>query len=166
MFDRRILIIDDERGPREALKMVLREGFEILMADNGLDGLAKARSERPDLIILDVLLPKMNGYEVCRLLKFDRAYRHIPIVMCTIRSELRHQQLGQTVGADAYVTKPFDAGRVREVIEQILEPEVQLPSTPKFSFSSFARSHREDVARAGDNEAASHRTGLAAESGR
>ena len=67
---------------------------------DGQEGLKKARSENPDLIILDVFLPKMNGYKVCRLLKFDSKYKHIPIIMLTSRETKRHEKIGFETGAD------------------------------------------------------------------
>ena len=75
---------------------------------SGEDGLNQARKENPDLILLDVMLPKLNGYKVCRLLKFDERYRHIPILMLTAKTQEKDKTLGKETGGDEYLTKPFD----------------------------------------------------------
>ena len=102
----RILLVDDEPS---IVKMVGKrleiEGFEVLVAVDGQDGLAKARAENPALIVLDLMLPKLNGYEVCSKLKQDARYRHIPIVIFSGKGQDTDVQHGYDCGADAYVTK-------------------------------------------------------------
>jgi CheY-like chemotaxis protein/Tfp pilus assembly protein PilZ len=106
---KRLLLVDDDQELCQALKLRFEAGgFEVITAGDGLEGLRKGREEHPDLVILDLMLPKLNGYEVCRLLKFDQKFRHIPIILCTARSRREDRLMGETVGADAYVTKPFD----------------------------------------------------------
>ena len=120
---RRILLVDDEPN---IVKMVGKrlevEGFEVLTALDGQDGLLKAQTLRPDLIILDLMLPKLNGYEVCRLLKFDQKFQHIPVIMFTARTQQQDEQLGRECGADAYVRKPFKAPELLALIRGLLEP--------------------------------------------
>jgi DNA-binding response OmpR family regulator len=108
-----ILIIEDERDLAVALGGAFElQGFRVSLALDGLQGVKLARHEKPDLIILDVMLPKVDGYKICRLLKFDTRYRHIPIIMLTIKGEGRCRQIGKAVGADAYMTKPFTLNKL------------------------------------------------------
>jgi two-component system phosphate regulon response regulator PhoB len=113
-----ILIIEDEKDVVDLLTLNLRKagGFAISTASDGASGLAKARTEKPDFIILDLMLPKMPGLEVCKLLKSDAATRPIPILMLTARAEEIDRIVGLEFGADDYVTKPFSP---REVILRI-----------------------------------------------
>ena len=104
---KRILIVDDEPALRMGLKVRLEaQNFEILEASDGQAALDKAKSENPDLIILDVMLPGIDGYKVCRMLKFDEQYKSIPIIMLTARAQVQDEQTSKQVGADAYLTKP------------------------------------------------------------
>jgi two-component system phosphate regulon response regulator PhoB len=112
MFDAmertRILIIEDERPLTEVLKYNFqREGYETTVAYDGQEGLRKAQTLLPDIIILDLMLPLMNGIEICRELRAGDRTRHIPIVMLTAKTEETDQLLGFSMGADDYVTKPF-----------------------------------------------------------
>lgn len=113
----RILLVDDEPS---IVKMVGKrleiEGFEVVVAMDGQEALDKAQSENPQLIVLDLMLPKLNGYEVCTMLKQDTRFQKIPIVMFTARAQDKDQKLGMECGADAYVRKPF---RAQELIGQI-----------------------------------------------
>jgi two-component system, OmpR family, phosphate regulon response regulator PhoB len=115
---KRILVIEDERDVVDLLTLNLRKagGFVISTASDGATGLQKARSEKPDFIILDLMLPKMPGLEVCKLLKSDATTKHIPILMLTARAEEVDRIVGLEFGADDYVTKPFSP---REVILRI-----------------------------------------------
>jgi two-component system, OmpR family, phosphate regulon response regulator PhoB len=104
----RILIIEDERGLTDVLSYNLnREGYETLVAHDGQEGLRKAQMQLPDLILLDIMLPTMDGLEVCRQLRASKQTGAIPILMLTAKSEEMDQVVGFTVGADDYVTKPF-----------------------------------------------------------
>jgi len=107
--NKRILIIDDEPDLLTALKTRFEAaGYEVLVAQDGAKGLEMARKEKPDLIILDLMIPKINGFRVCRLIKFDETYKHIPIIILTVKAEEEDKNLGMEVGADYYMTKPFD----------------------------------------------------------
>src|SRR5947199_2637980 len=104
----RILVIEDERGLTEPLVYNLqREGYEVLVAHDGQEGLRKAQSLLPDLIILDLMLPTLSGLDVCREVRSGERTREIPIVMLTARAEETDQVVGFSLGADDYVTKPF-----------------------------------------------------------
>jgi DNA-binding response OmpR family regulator len=119
MANKTILIADDEADIVETLAFMLEtQDFNVITANDGEDALLKAKEERPDLILLDVMMPKMNGYKVCRLLKFDKQYNNIPILMLTARSQDEDRAIGEETGADEYITKPFD---IEEVVEKVKE---------------------------------------------
>jgi two-component system phosphate regulon response regulator PhoB len=115
---KRILIVEDENDVVDLLTLNLRKagGFLISKAGDGATGLTKARAEKPDFIILDLMLPKMPGLEVCKILKSEAATRHIPILMLTARAEEIDRVVGLECGADDYVTKPFSP---REIVLRI-----------------------------------------------
>jgi DNA-binding response OmpR family regulator len=124
---KRILAIDDE--PR-ILSMIRKRletlGYIVSVAADGIEGLRKARTERPDLIILDLLLPDVSGFEVCALLKGDAELRSIPVLMLTARSQAADIAEGRRVGADAYITKPYESDTLVEQVARLLartEPE-------------------------------------------
>ena len=118
---KRILIIDDEVQLVEMVKMRLEAaGYETISAYDGQEGLEKAKKEKPDLIILDLMLPKMDGYKVCGLLKNDARYSKIPIIMFTARVQEEDMRLGKDLGAEAYVTKPFDPKILLSKIKELL----------------------------------------------
>ena len=113
----RILIIDDEKNIVEALRYNLdREGFETLFCFDGLSGLEMARSQLPDLIISDWMLPGLTGLELCRKLSALDETRHIPIILLTVRSDETDKVLGLEMGAHDYVTKPFST---REMVARV-----------------------------------------------
>jgi DNA-binding response OmpR family regulator len=113
-----ILIVEDERDVVDLLLLNLRkvDGFAVLVANDGAAGLQKARHEKPALIILDLMLPKMSGQEVCKILKSDAATRDIPILMLTAKAQEADRIAGLEFGADDYVTKPFSP---REVVLRV-----------------------------------------------
>lgn len=120
-MSRKILMIDDEDQLVQMVKMRLEaNGYKVIIAYDGMEGLKKAREERPDLILLDLMLPKMDGYKVCRTLKFDEKYKDIFIIMFTARVQESDERMGKEVGADAYITKPFDAQRLINKIKELL----------------------------------------------
>ena len=116
---KRILVVDDNPHLVDLLRIRLEySGFEVLTAFDGKEGLDKARNDNPDLIILDVMLPKMNGYKVCRLLKFDQKYKHIPIVMLSSRAKESDAAIGIQTGANEYVFKPYDQKKLIEIVNK------------------------------------------------
>lgn len=130
----RILLVDDEPS---IVKMVGKrlevEGFRVLIAVDGQEGLDKARAEHPDLIILDLMLPKMNGYEVCTALKQDPQHQKIPIILFTAKAQEKDEKMGLECGANAYVRKPFRAQELLERIRSLLSiasPSEATPSQP------------------------------------
>ena len=116
-----ILVIDDEQDVIDMLSVSLsKAGLKVRSATDGVAGLAKARQEQPALIVLDLMMPKMPGLEVCKLLKADPATRAIPIIMLTAKAEEIDRVLGLEVGADDYVTKPFSPRELSLRINAIL----------------------------------------------
>lgn len=107
---KKILIIDDEKKLVDAVRLRLeKSGYKVTAAFDGQEGFEKARAEKPDLIILDLVLPKMDGYKVCEMLKTDKALKGIPVVMLTARGKGLDLEkiVAFEFGADAYITKPF-----------------------------------------------------------
>ncbi|MDD3593964.1 MAG: response regulator [Candidatus Gastranaerophilales bacterium] len=122
MSRKTVLIADDEADIVETMQFMLEaEGFNTLVAYNGEEALMYAKENIPDLILLDVMMPKMNGYKVSRLLKFDSKYKNIPILMLTARSQEEDKLIGEETGADEYITKPFEITAVIDKIKQYLK---------------------------------------------
>jgi len=122
----KILIIDDETQFIELVQMRLeKSGYEIISANDGEEGLEKAKSEHPDMILLDVMMPKMDGYKVCGLLKNDERYSKIPIILLTARAQKEDFKIAREVEADAYITKPFDPPVLLAKIEELFEKSLQ-----------------------------------------
>ena len=118
---KRILVVDDEpdivTGISDSLAF---EGYDIITANDGQAALNMARSENPDLIILDIMLPKIDGYKVCRLLKFDKKKKHIPIIMLTAKTQDSDKKTGKDMRADEYMCKPFDQDELLKNIKKLL----------------------------------------------
>ncbi len=118
---KRILAVDDEESLIAALTCRLEaSNYEVIHAFDGREALSKAKGEKPDLIILDIMLPFLDGFEICRLLKFDSKYKDIPIVMLTSKVSDSDRKTGFDVGADAYLTKPYEARQLLEKIGELL----------------------------------------------
>jgi two-component system cell cycle response regulator DivK len=117
----RILLVEDNEMNRDMLSRRLeRRGYSILTAENGELGLSLAQLEVPDLILMDITLPQMDGWEATRLLKADRSTRHIPIIALTARALLSDQTKAFEVGCEDYDTKPVDFGRLTKKIGILL----------------------------------------------
>ncbi len=122
MSQAKILVVDDEADLVETIRFSLElGGYNVLVASNGEEGLNLARQEKPDLILLDLMLPKLDGYKVCRLLKFDERYKHIPILMLTAKTQEKDKILGKETGANEYITKPFDMDELMAKIKSYLK---------------------------------------------
>jgi len=119
----KILIVDDEQDITEFIQYNLqKEGFLTEVASDGLEALKKADSFKPDLILLDVMMPKMDGIEMCAKIKTDERTSHIPVILLTAKADLESKLEGLETGADAYITKPFETQellvRIKNLIEQ------------------------------------------------
>jgi DNA-binding response OmpR family regulator len=119
----KILVVDDEPNIVMVLEARLKaNGYEVISAEDGQAGLEKAQKEKPDLIILDVMLPKLEGYKVCGFLKRDMRYSRIPIIMFTAKAQEEDIQMGKDMGADAYLVKPFKPEVLLAKIQELLAP--------------------------------------------
>ena len=119
--NKKILVVDDEVNIVELLEMRLRaNSYDVITAFDGVEGLEKARREFPDLILLDVMMPKMDGFNVCRLLKFDEQFKAIPIILLTARKQEIDQETSRQVGADAYIAKPFENDVLLDKMKELL----------------------------------------------
>jgi two-component system alkaline phosphatase synthesis response regulator PhoP len=113
----RVLVVEDERDVAELIRYNLtKEGYDVIVAPTGADAVKRTREVHPDLVLLDIMVPELNGWEVCRRLKQDPETRHIPVIMVTGRVEEGDKVLGFEMGADDYVTKPFSP---RELVARI-----------------------------------------------
>jgi two-component system, OmpR family, alkaline phosphatase synthesis response regulator PhoP len=118
----RVLIVDDEPHIVLSLEFLLqRSGYETISAADGEAGLALVHRQRPDLVLLDVMMPKRNGYEVCQAIKSDPGVQGIPVIMLTAKGQEVEILKGRELGAAAYVTKPFGNAEILEVIRSVLE---------------------------------------------
>jgi two-component system alkaline phosphatase synthesis response regulator PhoP len=120
----KILIVDDEAYIRllieQALEELEDEGVELLTADNGEEALETIKEEKPDLVFLDVMMPKMNGFDVCHAVKHELGLKNVYIVILTAKGQEVDKQKGQTVGVDTYMTKPFDPDELFEKAAEVL----------------------------------------------
>jgi len=118
----RVLVVDDEPDLVRVLEFGLKaSGYTVEVASDGQEGLKKAREIKPDVILLDLMLPKLDGYKVCRLLKFDDRFKHIPIIILSARTQEGDQALALEMGANRFVTKPYDFSEILGYIETLLK---------------------------------------------
>ena len=119
---KKILIVDDDLNTVDILTVRLKKiGVAVISTGSGLDALDIVSKEKPDLIILDIMLPQIDGYRICRMLKFDDRYEHIPIIILTARAEKKSREIGLEIGADRYITKPFDMEQLTQDIQGLLK---------------------------------------------
>ncbi len=117
----KILIAEDERDIRELIAFTLEfGGFQVIAATNGQEAIELARQHRPDLIILDVRMPKMTGYEACRILKSQEETRAIPVVFLSAKGQEAEIRQGMEAGADAYILKPFAPDELIQQVQSLL----------------------------------------------
>jgi two-component system alkaline phosphatase synthesis response regulator PhoP len=123
-MDPKILIVDDEAHIRILLERTLIDfedvGVEILMAENGEEALELIKTENPALVFLDVMMPKMNGFDVCNAVKNELKLEDVYIVMLTAKGQEYDKEKGAKVGADVYMTKPFDPDEIYDKVEEVL----------------------------------------------
>jgi two-component system, OmpR family, alkaline phosphatase synthesis response regulator PhoP len=123
-MESKILVVDDEAHIRLLIEQTLEEledqGVEILTADNGADALALIKSEKPKLVFLDVMMPKMNGFDVCQTVKRELGMDDVYVVMLTAKGQEFDRQRGEQVGANVYMTKPFDPDELLAKANEVL----------------------------------------------
>lgn len=118
---KKVLVVDDEAGSRLLLKASLeKNGFELLQAENGLDALNLVKVNKPDLIIMDRMMPKMDGLKACAFLKLDRRFADIPVIMLTASAEKADQKLSEQVGVNAFLNKPVNTTALLEKVQELL----------------------------------------------
>ena len=121
----KVLIVDDEAYIRLLIEQTLEDledqGVEIFTADNGVDALAIIQAERPELVFLDVMMPKMNGFDVCQAVKRDLKMEDVYIILLTAKGQAYDKQHGEQVGANVYLTKPFDPDQLLDMAQLILK---------------------------------------------
>lgn len=121
MAKNRILIVEDEESLLKLESILLSsKGYNVTGVMDGKSALEEVRINRPDLVILDIMLPEMDGFEVCRQIKENPETRHIPVVMLTAKKNSQDFARGRQVGCDEYITKPFKSSKVLDVIQELL----------------------------------------------
>ena len=130
MAGKRVLVVDDDRVIQQLLEVNLElEGYEVVgSALDGLEALELARKLRPDVILLDIMMPKLDGLEVCRRLKADTKLSKIPVILLSARAQDMDVREGLEIGADAYLTKPFDPVELLDVVGRLIRGERVLPA--------------------------------------
>jgi DNA-binding response OmpR family regulator len=124
MINARILVVDDDRVIQQLLKVNLElEGYAVEVADDGEEALAQFELFRPDLVLLDIMMPKLDGWEVCRRLKSGTDSARVPIVLLSARAQAADVQRGTELGVAAYVTKPFDPISLLDLIADLIAKE-------------------------------------------
>ncbi len=117
----KILVVDDEVNITQILEFSIgSEGYEVITAANGEEAVDKARREQPDLVILDIMMPKIDGYEACRILKSNPLTKNIPVVLLTAKGRDIDKRLGFEVGATDYIVKPFSPSKLVDRIHELL----------------------------------------------
>lgn len=116
-----VLIVDDSQTLREMLTELLQKGgLKVVAATNGLEAKEQIQTKVPDLVITDLIMPEMNGYELCRWIKNEPMTQGIPVLMCSTKSEEFDRYWGMKQGADAYITKPFHPVEMMKTVKQLL----------------------------------------------
>jgi twitching motility two-component system response regulator PilH len=120
MLVKKILVVDDSPTDRQfMLETLAKKGYQVVTAENGEDAIVKAKVELPDLILMDVVMPGLNGYQATRTITRDDATKHIPVIMCTSKSADTDRIWGMRQGANDYLVKPVDAAQLLAKIQQI-----------------------------------------------
>lgn len=118
-----VLVVEDDPDQRRLLeRMLVGSGWRVATAPDGESGLDAARTHRPDAIVLDVMMPRLNGYQACRQLKADPEIAKIPVVMCTSKDQPADQYWATEVGADAFLAKPVDITRLMQMLDRLTGP--------------------------------------------
>ena len=116
-----VLIVDDSQTLRQMLTELLQHsGLRVVVATNGLEAKAQIQAKAPDLVITDLIMPEMNGYELCRWIKNEPTTQGIPVLICSTKSEEFDRYWGMKQGADAYITKPFHPVEMMKTVKQLL----------------------------------------------
>jgi twitching motility two-component system response regulator PilH len=116
-----VLVVEDSIPQREMITDLLRGmGLSVTVAGDGLEALQQIQNQRPDMVVLDIVMPHMNGYELCRRIKADPSTQNLPVVMCSSKGEEFDRYWGMKQGADAYIAKPFQPTELMGTVKQLL----------------------------------------------
>ena len=115
-----VLVVEDEPNIAKAEKLILEGEYTVHVAHDGEAGLAKAKELKPDVIVLDVMIPKMSGFDVCKAIKSDRSLDSVKVIMVTAKNQPKDEKSGMELGADDYIMKPFEPDELLHVIQQVL----------------------------------------------
>ncbi len=116
-----VLVVEDSIPQREMITDLLRGmGLSVTVASDGLEALKQIQTQRPDMVVLDIVMPHMNGYELCRRIKADPTTQNLPVVMCSSKGEEFDRYWGMKQGADAYIAKPFQPTELMGTVKQLL----------------------------------------------
>lgn len=116
-----VLVVEDSVPQREMIIELLRGiGLNVTVASDGMEALERIQSQRPDMVVLDIVMPRMNGYELCRRIKADPSTQNLPVVMCSSKGEEFDRYWGMKQGADAYIAKPFQPTELVGTVKQLL----------------------------------------------
>ncbi len=122
MAKARVLLVEDEPDIAQTTKVILEmNGYEVIIATNGVDGLSKVGSEKPDIAILDISLPEMNGFDICRKIKCNKNYRKLPVIMFSSKFQPNDITFAKALGADEYITKSAEPEALISKIEELLK---------------------------------------------
>jgi twitching motility two-component system response regulator PilG len=117
-----VLVVDDSPTVRKIVQLTLqRERIRVVTAGDGLTALAAVADEQPDLILLDIMLPRMDGYNICQVIRKNMAYRDLPIIMLSGKDGLFDKMRGKLAGSTEYMTKPFDSGELAQTVKRYLD---------------------------------------------
>jgi twitching motility two-component system response regulator PilH len=117
----KVLVVDDSQAVRQLISELLQKGgLTVIEAINGVDAKAKIQTSIPDLVITDLIMPEMNGYELCRWIKNEPTTQKLPVLICSTKDQEFDRYWGMKQGADAYITKPFQAGEMLKTVKQLL----------------------------------------------
>jgi two-component system alkaline phosphatase synthesis response regulator PhoP len=125
LMNNKILVVEDDPGALRLISYTLQaEGYEVITATNGLQGLRKAQNDKPDLVVLDVMLPGIDGFEICHRLRADPGTARLPIMMLSAKARETDKATGLNVGADDYLTKPADPSDIVSHIKALLVKKI------------------------------------------
>ncbi|MCK5351720.1 response regulator, partial [bacterium] len=144
----RILVVDDSPFILELVKDILiREGYEVDRAMNGHEAMLAIGEDPPDLVLLDIIMPEMSGYQVCRLIRSDERLKALPVVMMTAKDTQKDRFWGLEVGADAYITKPIEEQSLLETISSLLKEKREpiKPVSPEELTSETLKGRADDI---------------------
>lgn len=126
----KVMVIDDSNTIRRSAEMLLKQAdCEVILAENGFDALQKISTHQPDIIFVDVLMPRLDGYQTCALIKRSEIYRHIPVVMLTSKDTLFDRARGYAAGSNQHLTKPFTKETLLRTVEALVPHKCAAPTT-------------------------------------